>query len=138
MFTHLNVHSHYSQMEGTTSQEKLIATAHTNGMSHLALTETNGLWGIIRFIQRAHTANMKPIAGVNLITDHDEVILLAENQRGYENMARAISVVHDNPNQSMNNILDGRSAGILGSLPAVCRPAAGHLRDSRVELLDTK
>ena len=82
-------------MEGTTSQEKLIATAHANGMGHLALTETNGLWGIIRFIQRAHTANMKPIAGVNLITDDDEAILLAENQKGYENMARAISAVHD-------------------------------------------
>ncbi|MDP6629113.1 MAG: DNA polymerase III subunit alpha [Candidatus Marinimicrobia bacterium] len=113
MFTHLNVHSHYSQMQGTTSQQQLITAARNQKMSHLAFTETNGLWGFIYFTQHAHRAKINPIAGVNLITDKDEAILLAENQRGYENISRAISAVHDDPNQSIAHILDGQSDGIF-------------------------
>lgn len=113
MFTHLNVHSRYSRMQGTTSQQQLIRAARNQGMKHLALTEVNGLWGFIRFVQYTHTANMNPIAGVNLITNQDETILLAENQMGYENISRAVSAVHDNADQSIANILEGRSTGIF-------------------------
>ena len=83
MFTHLNVHSHYSRMSGTASQPALLTAARNQGMNHLALTETNGLWGFIRFVQHARAAELDPITGVNLITNQGEAILLAENQCGY-------------------------------------------------------
>ena len=113
MFTHLNVHSHYSRMSGTASQQSLIAEAVNQGMRHFALTETNGLWGFIRFVQRARAAEINPIAGVNLITDRDEAVLLAENQSGYENMSRAISALHDDPTQSVAKILQNCTSGLF-------------------------
>ena len=68
-------------------------------MDTLGLTDVNGLWGFIRFVQHAREADIKPIAGVNLITVHDEVILLVENQNGYENLCRIVSMIHDNPDK---------------------------------------
>ncbi len=113
MFTHLNAHSHYSRMSSTASQPALLTAARNQGMKYLALTETNGLWGFIRFVQHARAAEVESIAGVNLITDAGEVILLAEDQRGYENMSRAVSAVHDDSTQSIADVLKGRTAGLF-------------------------
>jgi len=105
MFIHLNVHSNYSQMRGLATQQALLTQAKKHGMLHLALTDINGVWGFIRFVQHTKAAGILPIAGVNIITANDDVVLLAEDQLGYENMCRAISKVHDNPNQSITKIL---------------------------------
>ena len=100
-------------MRGLTTQQKLLAQVKKYGMSHLALTETNGLWGFIRFVQHAKAANIKPIAGVNIVTTNDDVVLLAENQTGYENMCRVISKVHDDSNQSITEILSAGYSGLF-------------------------
>ncbi len=113
MFVHLNVHSNFSAMRGVATQPQLLARAKGYGMQYLAMTETNGLWGFIRFVQHARAVKIKPIASVNLITKSDEVILLAENQTGYENICRATSRVHDNDEQSIRNILDSLTSGIF-------------------------
>ena len=43
MFTHLNVHSNFSQMRGTATQQSLLTQAKGLGMQRLALTETNAI-----------------------------------------------------------------------------------------------
>jgi len=113
MFIHLNTHSVYSPMRGLLSLPDLMNLSRSNGMDTLALTDVNGMWGFIRFVQHCKDAGIRPIAGTNLITEKDEVILLAENQYGYENMCRAVSAVHDNPNQSVVDILEKRLAGLF-------------------------
>ena len=113
MFVHLNTHSIYSPMRGLLSLPKLIDKAKSHSMDTLGLTDVNGLWGFIRFVQHAREADIKPIAGVNLITVHDEVILLVENQNGYENLCRIVSVIHDNPDQRVYDVLEGYSFGLF-------------------------
>ena len=113
MFIHLNTHSVYSPMRGLLSLPDLMNLSRSNGMDTLALTDMNGMWGFIRFVQHCKDAGVRPIAGTNLITENDDVILLAENQYGYENMCRAVSAVHDNPNQSVVDILERRLAGLF-------------------------
>src|SRR3990172_7077603 len=83
MSSHLNVHSTYSKMSGTASPQVLIEQARACRMSHLALTEVNGLWGFIRFVQQARDNGILPIAGANVITEKDEAVLLVETQKGY-------------------------------------------------------
>ena len=100
-------------MRGLLSLPDLMNLSRSNGMDTLALTDVNGMWGFIRFVQHCKDAGIRPIAGTNLITEKDEVILLAENQYGYENMCRAVSAVHDNPNQSVVDILEKRLAGLF-------------------------
>ena len=100
-------------MRGLLSLPDLMNLSRSNGMDTLALTDVNGMWGFIRFVQHCKDAGIRPIAGTNLITEKDEVILLVENQYGYENMCRAVSAVHDNPNQSVVDILEKRLAGLF-------------------------
>ena len=100
MYTHLNIHSTYSPMRSTARQEEIVARAVELEMPYLALTEINGLWGFIRFVAEAEHAGIKPIAGTNIIHDDFDVILLAGNQRGYENICRLLTHLHleDEPN----------------------------------------
>jgi len=113
MFVHLNTHSVYSTMRGLLSLQDLIYNAKSCYMNTLALTDVNGLWGFIRFVQCCHEANIKPIAGVNLITSQDEVVLLVENQNGYENLCRIVSAIHDNSDQKISDVLEEYSLGLF-------------------------
>ena len=114
-------------MRGTIPLMKLITRTKRLHMSHIALTEVNGLWGFIRFVQLAKEQGIKAIAGTNLITEMDNVILLAENQTGYENMCRIISSIHDDPDASIPNLLVLFHSGLF---------ILAH-QDSVLELLST-
>ena len=48
-FVHLAVHSHYSLMRGTASPEEICAAAARRGIDRLALTDTDGVYGMVRF-----------------------------------------------------------------------------------------
>ena len=97
MFVHLNAHSVYSKMRGTISLKELIDLARSHQAESLALTDVNTVRGFINFVHAAQDRNIAPIAGVNLITNIDEAVILAENHAGYENMCRVItelSLIH--------------------------------------------
>ena len=113
MFVHLNIHSIYSAMRGLLSLADIIDLARSNAMNTLALTDVNGIWGFIRFVQQCNHAAIKPIAGVNLITDTQEVLILVENQYGYENLCRIISAVHDDTTQDITNIIKKYISGLF-------------------------
>ncbi len=113
MFVHLNTHSIYSPMRGTASQQALLTATRKHHMHYLALTETNGLWGFIRFIQHAHAAGIKPIAGANVLTADADLILLVENQTGYVHLCHILSAVHEEENIPVSRLLDGRTAGLF-------------------------
>ena len=109
MFIHLNTHSVYSPMRGLLSLSDLVDLSRSYGMDTLALTDVNGMWGFIRFVQHCRDAEINPIAGVNLITEKNKAVLLAENQYGYENICRAVSAVHDDPSLSVADIVKYRA-----------------------------
>ncbi|MFH1852008.1 MAG: DNA polymerase III subunit alpha [Candidatus Neomarinimicrobiota bacterium] len=113
MLTHLNVHSRFSAMRGTVSQQELLTAAREQGMDYLALTEVNGLWGFIRFVQHAHAAEVKPIAGANIITGDADLVLLVENTTGYANLCRIISAVHDDENAQLEGLIEPHSGGLF-------------------------
>ena len=62
-FIHLNVHSHYSQGRGVATIEELCVAAQENGFRKLALTDTNGLYGLVFFVQKAREIGIDPILG---------------------------------------------------------------------------
>ena len=113
MFIHLNTHSVYSPMRGLLSLSDLVDLSRSYGMDTLALTDVNGMWGFIRFVQHCRDAEINPIAGVNLITEKNKAVLLAENQYGYENICRAVSAVHDDPSLSVADIVKYRATGLF-------------------------
>ncbi len=97
MYVHLNTHSVYSAMQGLLSLSDLVSLAKNRGMDTLALTDINGLWGFIKFVQCCKESDIYPIAGAHLITGTDDAIILVENQFGYENLCRLLSNIHKQP-----------------------------------------
>jgi len=90
-FVHLNVHSHYSRGWGIGTIEELCRSAKDQGMDTLALTDTNGLYGILYFIQTAKEVGIQPIVGSELTADEHRAVLLVQNHKGYANLCRIIS-----------------------------------------------
>src|SRR3712207_3435370 len=96
-FVHLHVHSDYSAMRGVSTVEDLCVSARNAGMPALALTDTNGLYGAIRFIEQAKAEGLKPILGAELTTADHRAVLLAATPDGYANLCRLLSDRHCDP-----------------------------------------
>ena len=96
-FVHLHVHSTYSPMRGVSSLEELCTVVQQQGASAIALTDTNGLYGAIRFIEQAKHRGLRPILGAELTTAHHRTILLAKTPTGYANLCRLLSERHCTP-----------------------------------------
>ncbi|GJL56613.1 MAG: DNA-directed DNA polymerase [Nitrospirales bacterium] len=81
-------------MSGVSSLEELCATAKSHGADTLALTDTNGLYGAVRFVETAKRAGLKPILGAELTHQHHRATLLATTMTGYTNLCRILSARH--------------------------------------------
>ncbi len=65
-FVHLHVASGYSMQYGASTPAALVARAAAFGHPALALTDRDGLYGAIRFVQACTAAGIDPILGVDL------------------------------------------------------------------------
>jgi len=111
MFINLNIHSVYSKMQSTLSLKDIITLSESQ--HSIALTDVNTVRGFINFVQFSQSNKVAPIAGVNLITSIDEVVVLVENDIGYENMCRAITYYYANPACSVVDIIKENSEGVF-------------------------
>ncbi len=93
-FVHLHTHSSSSPMWGVPTVEALCLAAQSHGQEFLALTDTNGLYGAIRFLQVAREHGLKPIIGAELVSGQHRAVLLAKNPTGYANLCRILSARH--------------------------------------------
>ena len=84
-------------MCGVSSLEELCAITQQQRVPALALTDTNGVYGAIRFIEQAKHRGLRPILGAELTTDHHRAVLLAKTSDGYANLCRLLSERHCNP-----------------------------------------
>ena len=96
-FVHLHVHSDYSPMRGVSSLEELCVTAQRQGMPAMGLTDTNGLYGAIRFIELAKQRGLRPILGAELTAKDHRAVLLIKTPEGYANLCRLLSERHCDP-----------------------------------------
>jgi error-prone DNA polymerase len=93
-FVPLHVHSSFSPAWGLHHPEKLCLAARDMGISRMALTDRNGLYGIPHFIQCAREAQISPVIGSETVTEDHRAVLLVRNQAGYENLCRLLSDLH--------------------------------------------
>jgi error-prone DNA polymerase len=112
-FVHLNVHSHYSKGWGMGSIEELCRSAKEQGMDRLALTDTNGLYGLLSFIQTAREMDIQPIVGSELVTDKHRAVLLTKNREGYASLCRIISDRHCHQDFNPIKTLRERREGLI-------------------------
>ena len=121
-------------MRGLLSLSDIMNLAKSFSMDTLALTDVNGMWGFIRFVQHCRSSGINPIAGVNLITNKQEILILVENQNGYENLCRIISDLHDHPNRDIPDILKQYYSGlfVLGSEISILRALSNFIPDTHL------
>ncbi|MFQ6112720.1 MAG: DNA polymerase III subunit alpha, partial [bacterium] len=94
-FTHLHTHSNFSLLDGTMPIRTLVQQAWELGMSALALTDHNGLYGAVEFYQICQELGVKPILGAQLsLPDGSSVVLLVKNTQGYQNLCQIITAAH--------------------------------------------
>lgn len=65
-FVHLNCHSNFSLLYGGSSIEELVKRCSELQMDTLALTDRDGLYGAVRFYEKAVEAGIKPLIGCDI------------------------------------------------------------------------
>lgn len=95
-FCHLHVHSNYSFLDSTLTVEDLPRRASEAGMTAVALTDTNGLYGAVPFYKSARERGIKPILGAELDDPltHERAVVLARNFDGYSAICRMVTRRH--------------------------------------------
>ena len=104
-FVHLHVHSEFSLLDGLARVSDLCEYAQESGMGALALTDHGQMYGMVKFYRAAKKAGIKPICGcevyqaprrlyqkeAQLDNKYYHLILLAQNQTGYQNLLQLVT-----------------------------------------------
>ncbi len=107
-FVHLHNHSHYSLLQSPSSPKDIVKTAKEQGCTSVALTDNGVMYGAIEFYKACKEEDIKPIIGMEayiaprLMKDKDfrsdgkpwTLVLIAENNEGYENLLKLSSIAH--------------------------------------------
>ncbi len=87
----LRLRSNYSLLRGASTIEAIVARAAKFGLTSLALTDENNLYGAVEFCRTARKHGIKPILGAIVSTSSEEAVLLVQNSTGYANLCELIS-----------------------------------------------
>jgi error-prone DNA polymerase len=109
-YAELHCRSNFTFLEGGSHPEELVERAIELGLEAVALADRDGLYGAVRFAKAAKPAGIGAIVAVELTLDAPElrprrrrdltphesarqprIVLLAEDETGYANLASAIS-----------------------------------------------
>lgn len=91
-FIHLNLKTEYSILNAITKTHEVIKKAASFGMSHLACTDLNNMFGAYKFEKACLKAGIMPVHGVTFTVKEKDGFsslgLLAENEEGYKNLVK--------------------------------------------------
>jgi len=93
MFT-LHAHTVYSLLEGTIRPYELIEFARKHESRYVAITDTNGMHGVIQFAKKAEEEGIKPIIGAYIDDPNDKAVnavFLARNNNGYSLLNKIVT-----------------------------------------------
>lgn len=102
-YAELHCHSNFSFLDGTSDPEELVTEASRLGLSALALTDHDGLYGVARLAEAAAAAQLPTVFGAELSLglskpqngvpdpEGDHLLVLARGKQGYHRLAAAIT-----------------------------------------------
>jgi DNA polymerase-3 subunit alpha len=119
---HLHVHSHYSLLRAIPKVRELVSAAKAQGVTALALTDLNNLYGAIEFVKECKNAEIKPIVGLDAkVGDTERILLWAENLAGYKNLLKIVTESHlsmqDGVPLVTQELLQKYRTGLLAHMP---------------------
>ena len=85
--------SNFSFLEGASHPEELVKTIAELGLNGMALTDRDGVYGVVEAHIKARELGVHLIIGSEItIEDGSNLILLAMNEAGYANLCRLITI----------------------------------------------
>jgi len=112
-YPHLHVHSCYTLLGATPAPDELARQAAADGLTHLALTDTNALYGAVAFDRACRSAGVQPLLGLTVTvawpddlgapppprTTPGLLVLLARNADGYRSLSALSSQIQTDPDR---------------------------------------
>ena len=107
-FTHLHLHTEYSLLDGAARIDRVVKRAKELGMDSLAITDHGVMFGVIEFYRECQKQGIHPVIGCEVYTTptsrlskdkesdrhQNHLVLLAENQTGYNNLMKLVSLAY--------------------------------------------
>ena len=105
-YAELHCHSNFSFLDGASHPEELVEEAARLGLEALAITDHDGMYGVVRFAEAARAVGMPTVFGAELslgltrpqngVADPEgaHLLILARDPTGYTRLCRALSVAH--------------------------------------------
>ncbi|MGH3749561.1 MAG: PHP domain-containing protein, partial [Micromonosporaceae bacterium] len=102
-YAELHCHTNFSFLDGASHPEELVAEAARLGLAGLAVTDHDGLYGVVRFAEAAAEHGVPTVFGAELslglsgpqngVPDPEgrHLLVLARDPEGYARLSRAIS-----------------------------------------------
>ncbi|MBN1360711.1 MAG: DNA polymerase III subunit alpha [Sedimentisphaerales bacterium] len=116
----LTCRSFYSLLRASVSVQRWVERAAEYGYGAVALADVNSLAGVVDLYKTAQSVDVQPIVGVEILTDSQRAVLLAENQAGYGNLCRIITACNLNRDFDLVKELQSDSRGVL----CICNQSA--------------
>ncbi|MFC7447704.1 error-prone DNA polymerase [Rhodococcus daqingensis] len=133
-YAELHAHSAFSFLDGASPPEELVEEAVRLGLEAIALTDHDGLYGVVRFAEAAKELNMRTVFGAELsLPSHDagpadprtgtpdpggtHLLVLARGREGYRRLSRQLAAAH---------LAGGEKGKPRYDLDALTEAAGGH------------
>jgi error-prone DNA polymerase len=128
-YAELHCHSNFSFLDGASHPEELVTQAARAGLSALALTDHNGLYGAVRFAEAARAVGLPTVFGAELqltatvgrtgVPDPPgtHLVVLARDPEGYRRLSRVLADAH---------LASGRKGVVTVDLDTLADAHGGH------------
>ncbi|MAE75715.1 MAG: error-prone DNA polymerase [Planctomycetes bacterium] len=84
--------SNFSFLEGASHPEELVEQAHAFGLPAVAITDRDGVYGVVRAHVRAQELGIQLLLGATVgIDDGSDLVLLVENRAGWANLCQLLT-----------------------------------------------
>jgi error-prone DNA polymerase len=134
-FAELHCHTNFSFLDGASAPDELVERAAALGLSGLAITDHQGLYGIVRFTAAAEALGIHPVIGLEVelldavVEDPHRLVVPAHRRSGRGRAGRGSTASADGPPERIG-------AGEVGGpasegLPARLRPVRTGLPGHR-------
>ena len=147
MYSALWCKSNGSFLEGASHPEELVEEAHRLGLRALAITDRDGVYGLVRAHVAAKEAGIALVAGAEVTigsgTSSSTLILLAADRAGYANLSRLVTKGRLRSAKGESSVSLEEAAAHAGGVLALwggdrsllvadadCAPAGGLLKDA--------
>ncbi|EWC62295.1 DNA polymerase III alpha subunit [Actinokineospora spheciospongiae] len=105
-YAELHCHSNFSFLDGASSPEELVEAAALLGLDAVAITDHDGVYGVVRFAEAARELGVRTVFGTELnlgltaprngVPDPggEHLLLLADGPDGYHDLCRVLTTAH--------------------------------------------